>query len=117
MCRNSHYNENFRSAAEESFNTLAIFINELNSDVKIYEKIRDIVRDDNIWTKLTPEEQRFGLDMLLEYEMEGIHIQDPIIRQQIVDIQVIIIIIIIMTIIIIISIDLFFYSLFIFQII
>lgn len=74
LCRNVHENPDFTSAAEESFGTLSNFINVLNSDSTMYFQLKQIFSDSSIWETLSEEEKIFALDMMKEFEVNGIHL-------------------------------------------
>ena len=74
LCRNSHTNGAFRVAAEEAFSRLSSYIQDLNQDDTLYYLLKRIVGNEKQFTSLTQEEQIFALDMKLEFEREGIHL-------------------------------------------
>jgi Zn-dependent oligopeptidase len=87
LCRNIHSDSEYRQAANEAFHHLSKYINELNSDVRMYDRLAGIMKE-NERILLTDEEKIFGWDMLLEYETDGIHIKDPKTRQKMTELQV-----------------------------
>ena len=88
LCRNIHSQKNYRDTAHTIFHQISLFINQLNSDVQIYQKIKEIKNNSKIFNSLSNEEKIFCEDMLAEYENEGIHVTDPQQRQEIIELQV-----------------------------
>jgi Zn-dependent oligopeptidase len=88
LCRNIHSQKSYRETANEIFCETSLFINELNADVQIYQKFKEIRNNEKIFQSLKEEERIFCDDMLAEYENEGIHVTEPKRRQEIVKLQV-----------------------------
>lgn len=72
LCRNVHYDDGFRTAAEDAFSTLSVYINTLNSNMRIFNSLKDIVSaDKSERAALSAEEQILALDMFHELVTEG----------------------------------------------
>jgi len=83
LCRNVHHDDSFRAAAEDAFSTLSVYINTLNSNMRIFNSLNDIVSaDKSIRAALTAEEQILALDMFHELVTEGIYIRDENAREK-----------------------------------
>jgi Zn-dependent oligopeptidase len=67
---------------------LSSFINELNTDTRIYEKMSEIVNYPPALKSLTSEEVIFVRDMMAEFEAEGVHIKGKKERQAVASLQV-----------------------------
>ena len=75
LCRNTHASEDFRLEAEKAFSALASYIQVLNTDTGLYNKLVALTSPE-IFEKLTEEEKLLGLDLKLEFERDGIHLND-----------------------------------------
>jgi len=74
-CRNVHMDPEFIAKSESVFSQLSKLILELNSDKQLYSILNDIVTVENK-SKLTDEEYYFAFDLLRDFKMEGIHLDD-----------------------------------------
>lgn len=75
FCRSAHDNPEYKYEAEESFSILSSFIHTLNSDEALYSKLKNIVTNKEIFTNLPKEYQLFALDLISEFESDGIHLK------------------------------------------
>lgn len=69
--RNAHESEEYQRQADTSFEKMSIYMQTLNSDTIIYERLEEIVSllDE---LGLSPEESKFAMDMHDEFITEGI---------------------------------------------
>jgi intermediate peptidase len=92
LCRNVHATSAFKESAEESFAKLSEFIVDLNSDVRLYNILSEILKDAKVEnsemhkdkkntdysisskSSITSEEFQFGQDLLRDFRLEGIHL-------------------------------------------
>jgi intermediate peptidase len=76
LCRHVHASPAWRQAAEEAFEHLAGYIGELNADVGVYECLRRITEDPQVFAGLGEEDRRFAVALRAEYERDGIQLPD-----------------------------------------
>lgn len=74
LCRNTHANAHWRSAANEAFVILSDYIAQLNGDSSLYNAMQQVVSGSGIVSNLSQEEKRFVLLLKGEFEREGIHL-------------------------------------------
>jgi len=80
LVRNVHAQPAFRRAAETAFSLLSEYITVLNADVTLYNCVCAIMdgpsnasTSNNIFAKLTEEQQLVAVDLRREFEADGIH--------------------------------------------
>jgi mitochondrial intermediate peptidase len=78
FCRSAHEDTNYRQSAEECFGALSSYIHGLNADLVLYNALRDISENSDVFSKLPEEYQLFTKDMKLEFESDGIHLEESL---------------------------------------
>ena len=86
LCRNVHSSPEFVEAAESVFEMLTKSIHSLNADLSIFNIIRRLVDNQEIFDQLSTEEQMLLTDLKHEFEDNGIA-GDETFRQKIIEIQ------------------------------
>ena len=79
--RSSHPNTKFVKAAQQCHEQMFEFMNILNTDVTLYNTLKDVLNDSKVVSKLSEEEIKVGRLLLEDFEKAGINM-DPDIREQ-----------------------------------
>lgn len=74
LCRNTHSDKSFRDAADEAFNILAKYIQEINMDANVYSILKSLTDNETVFQACSEEERLFVVDMKLEFERGGVHL-------------------------------------------
>ncbi|KAL7567840.1 hypothetical protein ACA910_000582 [Epithemia clementina (nom. ined.)] len=82
LCRSTHYDADWRLAANDAFTILSDYIGQLNANVDLYWALQTITSSPFVLQLLTEEEQRFARLLQSEFEQDGIHLPDAM-RQQV----------------------------------
>ncbi|DAZ94936.1 TPA: hypothetical protein N0F65_012653 [Lagenidium giganteum] len=74
LCRNVHPDESYRNAASECFTDLSDFIQNLNTEVELYQALRDVTENSELMATFTEEQKRMAILLRKEFERDGIHL-------------------------------------------
>ncbi|ODV78894.1 mitochondrial intermediate peptidase [Suhomyces tanzawaensis NRRL Y-17324] len=83
--RVAHPSSKWVNAAQQTHEIMFEYMNQLNTNVELYQHLRDILADDSVRAKLTPEEVLVGEYLQQDFERSGIHM-DPATRARFVSI-------------------------------
>ena len=76
LCRNVHPSSQYRQAAEDCFEQMSDYINQLNTDVRLYDSLANMGAADEVMSKLNIEQKRMVMLLKEEFENNGIHLDD-----------------------------------------
>ncbi|CAK9090661.1 Mitochondrial intermediate peptidase, partial [Durusdinium trenchii] len=76
VCSSSHESMAVREAAQHSYSKLAKFVTRINMDESLWRPLDQIVNTEEIFSELSPEEQRVAVSLKLEFERDGIHLEE-----------------------------------------
>lgn len=80
-----HPSEKWVNAAQQTHEIMFEYMNQLNTNVKLWQNLKDILSNPKITQKLTDEEVQVGLYLKQDFERSGIHM-DPQTRENFVNI-------------------------------
>lgn len=74
--RNGHTDNAWVDAAQETHEILFEYMNQLNTNVELYNNLVDVLNDKSIVDRLTEEEYKVGEYLKQDFEKSGIHMDD-----------------------------------------
>ncbi|CCF57943.1 hypothetical protein KAFR_0D02950 [Kazachstania africana CBS 2517] len=84
--RSVHPDKEFLSAAQQCHEEMFEFMNTLNTDVELCDKLKTLLHDNEILSKLSEEEIKVGRILLEDFEKSGIYM-NPRIREQFIELS------------------------------
>ena len=81
-----HAREDVRTAADQLYQSMQAYTNQLNVDARLYDRIRQIVDTPSLFESLSAEDQLFVKAMKIDMERYGVHLPEAR-RQELLDLE------------------------------